>query len=152
MIRVVSYQFAILVFVVCIAFITFAAVMSLKRTTNNLDRETSKLDELFTGLKQSRSAYLYNVVLMTRRLLCIAWLLCMEWAPPMMVVCVFATIQLFYTLWVAYVRYFDIVKDNVVEIYNECIYLALVTILVYFRKKDRWNGVMIYLYMALMIS
>ena len=147
-----SYTFAILILLQCIGILIFAIVFSLKRATHNLDRERSKFDELFRGVKQSRQAYMYNVVLITRKLLFITWLLCMEWAPPILVVCVFATMQLIYTLWWIYVRYFVIVKDNVVEIYNECIYLVLLVILVYFRKEDRWNGVLIYLYMALMIS
>ena len=151
-IKIVSYLFAILVLVLCIGILILTTVVSLKRATHNLDRERSKFDELFSGIRQSRLAYMYNVVLISRRLLFITWLLCMEWAPPMLVVCVFATMQLIYTLWAIYVRYFDIVKDNIVEIYNECIYLTMLVILGYYRKEDRWNQVLIYLYMALMMS
>ena len=150
--RAMAYGFAILVMALIIGFMTLTAVVSFNRITPHLDTQRGKLDELFSGLKQNRCAHMYNFVLMARRLLFITWLLCFKWAPPMVVVCVFATIQLFYTLWVVYVRYFDIVKDNLTEVYNECIYLSLLVILTYFRKEDRWNGLITYVYMGLMMS
>ena len=150
--RIISYQFAILVVVLCIGLMALTAVVSVKRAINSFFDERGKLDELFGGLKQTKRAHMYNFVLMTRRFLFIIWLLCFEWVPAVVVVCIFMTMQLFYTLWVIYARYFDIVKDNIVEIYNECIYLTLLILLTYFRKEDRWNDVIIYVYMGLMMS
>ena len=150
--RIFLYTFAIFILLVCIGFMILASVVAFKKSTQTFDTDRDQCEELFAGLKLNRLAYFYSVILMARRLFFITLLLCFQWAGPMVVVCTFASIQVLYTLWVVYIRYFDIVKDNVVEIYNECVYSVLLLLLIHFQTEDRWNQTITYAYMGLMMS
>jgi len=150
--RIFSYVFAIWIIFLCIGFVCFAAVVAIKKTTQNEDNKKGKLDEFFNGLKQKRSARMYSVLQMVRRFMFITWLLCFKWVQVIVVVCIFAIIQLFYTCLLLYIRYFEKIKDNIIEIYNECVYWVLLILLVYFQTESRWNGVVTNVYMGLMMS
>jgi RsiW-degrading membrane proteinase PrsW (M82 family) len=50
------------------------------------------------------------------------------------------------------IRPFDNVKDNLIEIFNELIYLALCGLMLYYNKENRWNESIEAVFITLIIS
>jgi fatty acid desaturase len=86
----------------------------------------SKFNEFFNGLRRSKFASTYNLILILRRLLIICWLICFQWIPKMVLIPIVALYQFFHNTIVIIIRPFDHPKENLVEIANEIILTVVV--------------------------
>lgn len=98
-------------------------------------------EELFSDLKNKRHAKSYQIMLMIRRCLLITIIICFRFMPKIAYLSVLAGFQLIYFCYIFVVRPFTILKENVVEVFNELIFTVLVFILVFVNEKDKWNNI-----------
>jgi hypothetical protein len=86
----------------------------------------SRFNEFFNGLRRSKFASTYNLMLILRRLLIICWLICFQWIPKMVLIPIVALYQIFHNTIVIIIRPFDHPKENLIEIANEIIFTIIV--------------------------
>jgi len=81
-----SYFAAVAVLVFCGVFIVVAISSFGFRLTDPNSKKSRAVNEFFLGLKVNKSAGIYPLVLMMRRIIFITWLICFNWLTPQVVV------------------------------------------------------------------
>jgi cysteine-rich repeat protein len=118
------------------------------------DPNSKKLDylvEFIKGLKEDKLSYSYNVLLISRRLIFLIWILCFKWLPVKLLIIVLTIFQLLYTIGVTFIRPYKVAKDNLFDIINEVTYLILIGWLVIVDKEYLWSGYITNAYLGVLM-
>ena len=120
-----------------IAFSTLNATLSFK----NYDHSVGPFKEYFNGIKNTKLARMYNVVLVTRRVVLVTLMICLNHINKVHLVLAAVLYQVTHTGLIILVRPHTSVKDNINEIMIDLVFWVLLTILLHFYTEDRWNEV-----------
>jgi len=87
--------------------------------------EKSQFGELFEGLRPAKMAHLFHVLFLVRRVLSATWIVFTEKMLIEIRVAVFVMIQVLQLIYLAVVRPFESLKDNIIEIVNDFVYCII---------------------------
>jgi hypothetical protein len=106
----------------------------------NDEKNHNKLGEFSTGLKKDKSARVYSVILMTRRILFVTWLIVFNHFDKMLILSIMAVIQIGYLTTLLLIRPFEEKMNSVIEIMNEFIFSFLLSVLFFVNSEAAWTG------------
>jgi len=114
--------------------------------------DESKMVNLYSGLRPTRWARLFNIFFMSRRLLLSILLILLFDADKVIKIIILASIQLIYCVTITIIRPFNTKKDNMLEIINEIGYSVIAVVLIYFHKESNWETVFEWIIWTLIIA
>jgi hypothetical protein len=112
----------------------------------------NKLEEFSTGLKKNKSARVYSVMLMTRRILFVTWLIVFNYFDKIIVISIMAVIQTGYLTTLLLVRPFEEKLNSVIEILNEFFFSFLLGVLFFMNSEAAWTGFRSSMYIWIMMA
>jgi hypothetical protein len=121
----VSFGVSIFTLTLLLVFILFEIYKWLEFIRDQKYPLTS-FNELFSGLKKTKFASAFNILLNLRKLAFLSWLICFQWLPTMAIISSIGFYQILHTIIVIILRPFDHPKENFVEIANEIIFTVTV--------------------------
>jgi hypothetical protein len=116
------------------------------------EKSHNKLGEFSTGLNNNKSARVYSVMLMTRRILFVTWLIFFNYFDKMIIISIMAVIQISYLTTLLFIRPFEEKMDNVIEILNEFFFSFLLGVLFYVNSEAEWAGYRSSMYIWVMMA
>lgn len=134
---VFSYLFALLIAAFCIAFVI---ITSYATAYYDYDPEKfSKTQELYAGLKPIKTVRIYSVFILLRRLVLVSWLIGMSSYNKYPIILFAMIVQFSYLLFMFYLRPFEKLEDNIVELTNEVFFTFLLTALSHLNTEEKWT-------------
>ena len=116
------------------------------------DDSHNKLEEFFIGLKQQKKFKVYISIKMGRRILFVSFLITLVCFSSKLLIGVLSVIQIFYLIYLAFLRPFEKVKGNIIEIVNECYFLLLLSSLYFLNTESDWTSIIISAYLWIISS
>ena len=143
-----SFSFAVAVSAVCgvIIFAVVNGILCLWYPNSLIDY----FKEYFSGMKNTKIAKMYNVVLMTRRIALVSLMACLRHLDKVYLVLIAVCYQIAHTVLIVLIRPYASVKDNINEIMIDVVFSVLLITLMYFNTEDTWNGVVASAYFYLL--
>ena len=149
--RLISFLFSILViiiFVLMVILVLYLTFSSYKLYEN----KHNKLEEFFRGLQQSKKHKFYTTLLLLRRLWFIILLITWIWIPSRILCIILAIIQILYIAILFYLRPYDCMRGNLIEIFNEIYFEFLILFLAIINTEDEWSFAKTNAYMWVLAS
>ena len=116
--RLISFIFSILMVLIYMAVISFVVYLII--SSYRLYEDThNKLEEVFRGLKQNKKHRLYIIILLSRRLVFIILLITLTSVSSRVLIIILFVSQIIYLISLSYIRPYETLKDNFIEIINE---------------------------------
>ena len=106
--RVFSFAFACLTLCALFAFSTVNVVQSF----NNSDSSKSAFQEFFSGIKNTKIARKYNVVIMLRRVILVSLMVCLDNIDKVFLVLIVVCYQIMHTILIIWMRPYAAIKDK----------------------------------------
>ena len=150
-IRIMSFIFAILIWIACLALIAFVAYLSFS-SYETVEAKHNKLEEFFSGIKMQKKHKLYVFALLVRRALFIVLLITSQLIPSRTILIVISLLQLGYLALISFIRPFKEIKCNIIEIMNEFYFLILLSSLIYLNTESNWNNFLANVYIFTLTS
>jgi hypothetical protein len=100
-----------------------------------------KTQELYAGLKNSKTSRIYTIFILLRRLMLVTWLIEMSSFDQVYVISLPIVVQAIYIVTLMCSRPFIKTDDNLVEIINEVFFTILLSSLTYLNSEEIWKGV-----------
>ena len=149
--RIKSLVFAVCILLFCIGMILLILIMALSsyEATKGVH---SKMGEVFYGVKMQKKFKLYVPVLLARRALFVTLLIFLTSVESWILISILSAVQFWYMVYIMIIRPFENIKENIIEILNEVIFLILLTLLIYYNKNDDWNSTLKTIYMWLIVT
>ena len=113
---------------------------------------SSKLEEFFSGLKDTKKAKLYTTLFLVRRIAFISLLLVLSTSKFFLSLGIISGIQAAYILFLIIVRPFSELKDNFIEILNELMFSVYLNWLFFYNTESDWSNVLTNVYIGLIVS
>ena len=149
--RIFSLSLSIVLFLLWLCLIWFTIGLSL--SSYQLDEEKhNKLEEFYSGIKQSKRFKLYLPALLIRRIIFVVILITSESFLSRIIISTLSIIQIGYLTIIVILRPFNFTKNNIIEITNEWYYLFLLSFLIFFNADTNWNSSIISLYSWILIT
>ena len=142
----ISLVFSIIILCVIIAFSSLNIVLAF----NNSDLSPPSLNELFANLKNTKMARMYNVALMIRRVVLVSIMICLSNADKFVLLFISVLCQVIHVVMIIKVRPYTSLKDNLIEVQVNVIFIILLLILILLNTQDSWNDVATSIYLSLM--
>ena len=140
--RIISIVIAILALIGWIAIILFTFYLVLTQAINK-DQESpdnrSKFSELFIGVSKNKKSRLYVVFVQLRRTIFVILLVTVEPVSSILVISILVGLQLIYLGVLIFIRPFELVKWNIVEITNEIYFLTMLASLFRYNSVTNWE-------------
>ncbi|CAI2371845.1 unnamed protein product [Moneuplotes crassus] len=108
--------------------------------------------EFFQGVRNTWKARVYSTLFLTKRLTLVALVTLVEVFPMLAKVIIFIMIQLSCCITIVILRPFDAVRNNIIEIVNEVVFLVCSSLMVHFNTKGRWKSWHEKMYINLILS
>ena len=123
--------------------------MYIIKSSESKENSTSKIEEMFSGLKHQKSKRFYVILLLLRRIMFVSLLICVTFISPFVLVCLLCVIQIAYFLMIVLLRPFIETKNNIIEITNEVFFSFFLGCLIYFNEESLWKSTITnaYIYM-----
>jgi hypothetical protein len=118
----------------------------------NDEERHNKLGEFSTGLKKNKYARVYSVMLMTRRILFVTWLIVFNYFDKIIVISIMAVIQTGYLTALLLIRPFVEKLNNVIEILNEFFFSFLLGVLFFMNSEAAWTSFRSSMYIWIMMA
>jgi multisubunit Na+/H+ antiporter MnhE subunit len=150
--RVVSLIISFIIFIVSFSFLGHATCQWIKSYNPEQFSKQVYFKEFFNGIKLQWLSRTYIVVFLLKRTILCSIVTFFLFLSKSIQVYLFVGTQVISTIFVFTVRPFESIKNNVIEIINEIIYLILTIFLIFLKNESRWNGVITFVYIALLMS
>ena len=137
--RIISLTFAIIVVYTYIFMFSLVFYLSFS-SYKMIEKEHNKLGEFFAGLKLHKKFRLYILFLILRRTMFVVVLIVLVTFTSTTVIWILASLQLIYLTILLYLRPFEEVKGNLIEIINEIYILFLISPLIFLSTESKWVG------------
>ena len=116
------------------------------------ENKLNKLEEFFNWIQENKNSRSWVFILLFRRLIFIILLVNLESIPSRYVIGILIFLQICYVSWVAFVRPYKEVKENLISILNEAYFSLLLVVLILFNTQEDWNQVKINITMWILMS
>ena len=151
LLRIVSFIYAILMLLLFV--ITLFSIVYLSFSSYRLkEKEHNKLGELFRGLKNTKKSKSYVSFLLLRRLLYVLLLITLVSIASRPLIGIISFFQILYLWLIIFLRPYEEIKWNIIEIMNEIYFTFLITALLMFNSKTDWSTTTTNIYLWVMTS
>ena len=136
--RIISLMFSfimIFLFLIMIGFILYITLSPYRLNEN----DHNKLEEFFRGIKQNKKHKLYTTILLLRRFIFILFIIVLTMISSRFLIGVMIVVQIFYFICLLYLRPYEQIKENLIEILNEFYFSYLTVTLAFINSEDEWN-------------
>jgi len=141
-----SFVFAFITLCVIIGFSSLNTIL----VFNTSEKTNSVFEEYFIGIKKTKIARMYNVVIMARRLILVSCMVCLSSIDKVYLVFISVCYQVAHTIFIGWMRPYESIKDNINEIMIDVVFSILLITLLYFNTEDTWNGIVTSAYFYLL--
>ena len=112
----------------------------------------NKVGELFEGIKMERRFKLYASSMLIRRITYVAILILATSIAFKSVIICLALLQIIYATYVIYLRPYEEVKCNIIDVVNEVSFFLLLGTLIFINTEDQWSTFKSTVYMWVIAS
>ena len=139
--KMISYSAAILFLALVIIFIAFPCLKACNLYNFKLPEPlaNSRIKEYFTGYKNSERARAYTCVFLIRRFVLVTFFIATKSINPYLQMLICMSLHCVHFVYACYARPYKKTSHNIIEIINELILMALISILIYYHKLERWT-------------
>ena len=138
--KLISFIFSILMvilYLVIIGWIGYLIFSSYRVIEDN----HNKLEEFFRGLRQNKIHRIYAIMLLSRRLVFIILLITLTSIYSRTLIAILLVIQVAYVACLSYLRPYEKIKWNFIEILNEIYFWIFILFLEIINSEDEWNSI-----------
>jgi len=132
-----SFAFACVTLIVVFGFTSLNVLLGL----NTSDTSKSEFKEYFSGVKNTRVARMYNVVIMIRRVVLVSLMVCLSNIDKVFLVLLAVCYQIAHTAFIIWMRPYASIKDNINETMIDIVFSVLLITLLYFHTEEAWNEI-----------
>ena len=138
--RRVSLSIAYLIIAFCAGFVCLSVWQYFKSLKDVSLESMIYFSEFFNGIKANGKARTYSTIFLLRRtVFCWIVLLLHKSMSLTLLSSTFVLVQFCYLSFFIIVRPLAEVKDNIVEIFNETIFIVIWSMLIFYQSADQWN-------------
>ena len=146
----ISLAFAILIIIVSVLLVIVNILLALSSYTINKN-EHNMLGEFFSGLKLSKKFKIYTAALVARRTLFVLILFISSSISSKITLGILAVLEFIYLLYILFLRSFEEVKWNIIEVLNELFLLVLFISLIFLNKVEDWTVTIAHIYAQMIL-
>ena len=150
--KMVSLSISVTIACLWVCFIALCIWQSLKSKTQAQFAKQKYFSELFSGLKMKKHARCYTSILVIRRTILVLVCIFITSFSDLLKLILIILVLLVYLINMIVMRPYDNQVETFSEWLNELLYFILVSILIHFNSKSKWNGLIISAYIYVMIS
>ena len=133
-----------------IALVLYILYLSSATNTSEYNSEIPR-EEFFWGIKKDREERIFVFVQFARRIYYVIILVFYPSTSAWGLILMLITFQLIYLLFLIYLRPFEEMKGNVIEIMNEAVFLSLLFSHFFLNSEDNWNSSLSKLYFSIIV-
>ena len=149
--RILSFSFAVLIIVLFVLFLTFALYLSLSSYKIE-ENSFNMLSEFFDGIKSGTKYKMSVPIQLIRRAAYVALVITLVHISSKVLICILSIIQIFYAIYVIYLRPHNEIKNSLIDIVNETYFLTLLTTLGFLNEEADWTTFKVNTYVWLLSS
>ena len=114
--------------------------------------EHNKFGELFSGIKMKSWFKLYSFIMQMRKTIYIIVLIVLTSISSKFLIGILSVLQIFYSIYITFLRPYIEVKCNVIEILNEIWFIILLILLIFWNTENDWTDMKASIYMWIIAS
>ena len=141
--RTASITFAFLTLFAWIVLIIVTIYLAISKSAFSFPEspdKRSKFEQLFNGVSLNRKSRLYVPLLQLRRAIFVTLLITVEPISSILVISILIGLETVYLGLLIFIRPFELVKCNAIEIINEVYFLIMLATLLKCNTATRWEG------------
>ena len=132
--------------------IVFFNIIDWIRTKEDEKIESEKyFAQLYDGLKPKFISRSYSIIMLIRRILFI-YIALFSQIDALYTVLILFIIQFMYLGIMIVLRSYKEIKDNIIDMINETVYIACIGLLFHYNKESRWNKAVESVFIYLLLS
>ena len=116
------------------------------------ENEHNKLEEFFRGLQFDEKHKFYITVLLLRRLVFIVLIITWVSISSRALIGILSFIQIWYVVYLSYIRPYINLKENLIELLNEFYFLFLIVYLIAINTESEWSTLKENIYLYVLVS
>ena len=147
---ILSIVFAIIIIACSILFAIFLVIFSVSSYKLN-EKEHSKLGEFFEGLKVPKKQRLFWAISIIRCSIFSVILIVFVPMSSRVTIGILTAFEVFYAIYIFFMKPFDEVKVNIIEVLNECILFFMLVSLNILHGESNWSITLAYIYMIVIL-
>ena len=147
---ILSIVFAIIILMCSILFVIFLVIFSVSSYKLN-EKEHSKLGEFFEGLKVPKKQRLFSAISIIRCSIFSVILIVFVPMSSRVTISILTSFEIFYATYLVFMKPFDEVNVNIIEVLNECILLFMLVSLNILHGESSWSITLAYIYMIVIL-
>ena len=139
--RVVSIITAFLFLALWIIMIIVTTLFALFQDYRQYDEpgKRNKFAHIFNGISKNKKSRIYIVFVQLKRIIFVVLVITIEPVSSILVISLLAGLQLIYLGVLIFIRPFELIKCNIIEIINEIYFLTMLTSLLKFNSTSSWD-------------
>mmetsp|Transcript_4204 Transcript_4204/g.4845 ORF Transcript_4204/g.4845 Transcript_4204/m.4845 type:complete len:198 (+) Transcript_4204:981-1574(+) len=156
--KLFSRLFALVIFSLCIGTLVFSGWYWFKYAAEAVEEEEnnrkpkSRCGGCFSGLRDNRIARMWTFLFFLKRfLMCIVIFMIKEASKEVKLGLFFMLQIVFFVAYIA-IRPHKLIRDQIIELISESIYILLISFLFFYNIQTNWNKAEKYSFMAIMAS
>ena len=138
MYKTISFGYACFILLICLLTNVIIFWWSLTNHPQS-KQEDNKFRELFKGIKTQKKARFHVGVIILRRTLFIAALVCLKFCSLEILIGSLWLIQIIFLVWIIVVRPYSEVKSNIIEITNEIFFTLCLWTFIFIHTESSWT-------------
>lgn len=137
--KILSFSISIISIILLISVCTMTFFVARKSMKEEVDSKKSYFYEVVKDTKPGRVPRLKIFVLLLRIILSVGWIVLSQSVPLIGRIVGYCCIQLLFAIEKTFVRPFEEITDNLIEVLNDWIYLGVCISLFFLRKFEDWS-------------
>ena len=138
--KIISLITSVITQIILLGLFSLMLIMSFSTYSKN-DTDHNLLGELFSGIKMEKMFKNNSPVSFLRRAAFVAILITLISFSEKMIVIVLSVFQLVYAIYSVFIRPYEELKWNLINILNEIYFLILLCLLIFWNKENDWNSI-----------
>ena len=141
--RIASIAIAFLTLIAWIVLIIATIVLAISKSAYSYlesPEKRSKFAQLFNGVSLNRKSRLYVPLLQLRRVIFVTLLITVGPISSILVISILVGLEVVYLGLLVFIRPFELVKCNIIEIINEMYFLTMLATLLKYNTVAGWEG------------
>jgi hypothetical protein len=135
----ISFIFASVLFAINVSLIVLSLYYFCKHWKNYDVEDHHWFKELFAGLKEKPIARLHMFLVLARRFIYVVFLISFSYLKALPILVTLLLVQIVYYVLIVYLRSYKEMRDNLVNIVNESIFVVLLLILCFYHDESDWK-------------
>ena len=149
--HVISYCLAWIFLCFCVAIVVFHIFHWLQTRKSDKIESEKYFSQLYDGLKPKFVSRSYSIIMLIRRIIFI-YIALFSQIDALYTVLILFIIQFLYLTTMIVLRSYEEIKDNLIDIINETVYIVCISLLFHYNKASRWTKAVESAFIYLLLS